>query len=55
MAYSKLTPEVIEPLIEALGTATQKRSELMSMGVSMRLSTVRWMAAAGISATSAAL
>ena len=41
MAYSKLTAEIIEPLIEALDVARRQESDLRSVGLSLRLSSVR--------------
>lgn len=52
MAYSKLRSEIIEPLIEALDTATQQQSGLKSVGLSLCLSSVRGICEqAGISHT----
>ena len=41
MAYSKLTPAVIEPLICELRDATRKRAACLSVGLSIRWSSVR--------------
>ena len=41
MAYSKLTPSVIDPLICELRDATRKRAACLSVGLSMRWSSVR--------------
>ena len=41
MAYSKLTPSVIEPLICELRDATRKRAACLSVGLSIRWSSVR--------------
>ena len=41
MAYSKLTPAVIDPLICELRDATRKRAACLSVGLSIRWSSVR--------------